>query len=97
VTDKNDTTVEINARKVAGNRCVFSVQKILHFRMLTRNAKLLIYKTIIRPVVMYASEMWVLTKENERPLSTLEIKIMINIYGPINEKGEWKIRTNAEL
>jgi hypothetical protein len=57
VAEKNDTTVEINARKVAGNRCVFSVQKILYFRILSRNVKLLIYKTIIRPVMMYASEM----------------------------------------
>jgi hypothetical protein len=33
--------------------------------MMSRNVKLLIYKTIIWPVVTYASHTWVLTKENE--------------------------------
>jgi hypothetical protein len=52
---------------------------------MSRNAKLLIYKKIIRPVVTYASETWVLTKENERALNTWEIKIMRKIYGLIKE------------
>jgi hypothetical protein len=65
--------------------------------MMTRNAKLLIYKTKIRPVVTYSSETWVLTKENERVLNIWEIKIMRKIYGPINEGGQWRIRTDTEL
>jgi hypothetical protein len=32
VTDKNDKTVEIKATITAGNKCLFTVQKILHFR-----------------------------------------------------------------
>jgi hypothetical protein len=52
---------------------------------------------MIRPVVTYASETWVLTKENERALNTWERKIMRKIYGPINEGGQWRIRTKAEF
>jgi hypothetical protein len=63
---------------------------------MSRNANLLIYKMIIRPVVTYASETWVLTRENERALNTRERKIMRKIYDPINEGGRWRIRTNAE-
>jgi hypothetical protein len=54
-------------------------------------------KTIIRPVVTYASETWVLTKENERGLNTWERKVTRKIYVPINEGGQWRVRTNAEL
>jgi hypothetical protein len=45
----------------------------------------------------YASETWVLTKENERALNIWEINMMSMIYDPINEGGQWRIRTNAEL
>jgi hypothetical protein len=54
-------------------------------------------KTIIRPVVTYASETRVLTKENERGLNTWERKVTRKIYVPINEGGQWRVRTNAEL
>jgi hypothetical protein len=79
VTEKNDTTVEIKARIAADNRCPFAVQKILHFRMMSRNAKLLGYKMVIRTVVMYASKTRIVTEENERALNTWEIKIMEKI------------------
>jgi hypothetical protein len=64
---------------------------------MSRNVKLLIYKTIIGPVVMYTSETWALTKENERALNTWERKIIRKIYGPINEGGQWRIKTNTEF
>jgi hypothetical protein len=54
---------------------------------MSRNEKLLIYKTIIRPLAMYACETWVPTKGNERALNIWERKIMRKIYGPINEWG----------
>jgi hypothetical protein len=46
---------------------------------MSRNAKLLIYKAIIIPVVTYASETWVLTKENEKALNIWERKTMRKI------------------
>jgi uncharacterized circularly permuted ATP-grasp superfamily protein len=64
---------------------------------MSRNEKVLRHKIIIRPVVTYARETWVLTKENERSLNTWERKIMRKTYSPINEGGQWRIRTNAEL
>jgi hypothetical protein len=84
VTEANDT----NARIEAGNRCMFAVHKILRFRSLTRKVKLLVYKTIIRPVVTYASETWTLTKENERALRVWERIVLRKIYGPMVESGQ---------
>lgn len=36
----------------------------------SRDTKLRIYKTLIRPVLLYACEAWTLTKDDERILST---------------------------
>jgi hypothetical protein len=55
------------------------------------------YRTIIRPVVTYGSETWCLTANDERSLRTWERKVLTKIYGPVNDNGIWRIRTNKEL
>ena len=58
---------------------------------------MLLYKVFIRPVVTYASETWVLTKEDENALSRFERKILRSIFGAINDRGQWRKRYNSEL
>jgi hypothetical protein len=43
---------EIKSRLNSGNACYHSVQSILSPRLLSRNVKVQIYKTIILPVVL---------------------------------------------
>jgi hypothetical protein len=54
-----------------------------------------IYKTIIRPVVMYSSETWTLTVKDENNLCIFERQILRKIFGPINIDntvyGEYKV------
>lgn len=38
-----------------------------------------IYKTLIRPMLMYASQTWILTKDNERLIGSHERGILIHI------------------
>ena len=64
---------------------------------LSRNAKKKIYRTVIRPIVTYASENWCMVKDDERMISTWERKILRRIYGPKFENGEWQSRGNMEL
>ena len=45
----------------AGNSCYYSVQTFLSSRLLSKNLKIKIYKTIILPVVVYGCETWSLT------------------------------------
>ena len=59
--------------------------------------KIILYKTLIRPVVSYGAEAWTLTKKEEEALLIFERKIFGRIYGPKYENGEWKSRTNREL
>jgi hypothetical protein len=46
---------------------------------------------------LYGSESWVVTKADENKLKVFEKNILRKIYGPINDKGEWRIRYNYEL
>jgi len=48
-------------------------------------------------VLAYGSETWVLSKFDEVILGVLERKILRAIFGPTNEKGEWRIKYNHEL
>jgi hypothetical protein len=51
LTDQNCIREEIKSRLNSGNACYHSVKCILSSRLLSRNVKVKIYKTIILPVV----------------------------------------------
>jgi hypothetical protein len=70
VTTKTEVSTEIQPRTAAGNGCWFALQRILKSKSISRKAKLAIYKTIIKSVVTYASETWVLIKKDEALIST---------------------------
>jgi hypothetical protein len=62
---------------------------------MSRNTKIKIYKTLIRPILSYGSETWTLTIEEMIALRISERKIIRKIYGPI--KGDnWRIRMNKD-
>jgi hypothetical protein len=75
----------------------FAAIGLLKSGLLSRATKILLYKTLIRPVVTYGAETWTMTKKEEEALLIFERKILRRIYGPKNENGEWKSRTNLEL
>jgi len=50
----------------------------------------------VKPVVLYGSKTWDMTEMDMKRLGTWERKIL-RIYGPAEEQGIWRIRTNQEL
>jgi hypothetical protein len=58
ITNKNLIQKIIKKRLNLGNACYHSVQHLLSSRLLFKNVKIRIYKTIILPVVLYACETW---------------------------------------
>ena len=62
-----------------------------------KNTKILMYKVLFRPVLIYASEIWTLDKANERWLSLFERKVLRCIFGAKHENGTWQKRYNYEL
>jgi hypothetical protein len=75
----NMTTIEyliqekINRRLTLGNACYHSVQNLLSSRLLSKNIKIRIHKTIILPVVLYGCETLSLTLRKEHRLRVLRI------------------------
>jgi sorting nexin-29 len=63
VTNQNLIHEEIKRRLNSVNTCYHSVQNLLSSRLLSKNLKIRIYKTIILPVVLYGRETWSLDIE----------------------------------
>jgi len=82
---------------LAGDGTYFVAISLFRSRLLSRATKIILYKTLIRPVASYGAEAWRLTKKEEQVLLIFERKIFRRRYGPKYEKGEWKSRTSREL
>jgi hypothetical protein len=68
VTRNNLIEEEIKERIAACNRASFANQKILQSKLISKKTKLKLYKSLIRPVVVYGSECWVLTDNIKQKL-----------------------------
>jgi hypothetical protein len=71
----------------------------LSSRLLSRNVKVKIYKTIILPVILYEYETWSLTLREEHRLRVFENRVLRRILGPKRDEvtGEWRKLHNEEL
>jgi hypothetical protein len=65
VTNQNLIQEEIKKRLNSGNACYHSIQNLLSSRLLSKNFKIGIYKTLFLPVVLYRCETWSLTLREE--------------------------------
>jgi hypothetical protein len=79
---KNDVGLEIQRRIQIANLCFSGLPKHMRSSHLARQIKLTIYKILIRLVLLYGSETWVLTKREENQLLVFERKVLRTIYGP---------------
>ncbi|XP_073998627.1 repressed by TOR isoform X3 [Rhodnius prolixus] len=96
-TREMDVRKEIKERLAAGSRCTFALNKILKSRNVSRKHKINVYKTVIRPIVLYASETWILNESESNQLLVWERRVLRKIYGPNLINGSWKIKSNTEL
>jgi hypothetical protein len=89
----------IKSRLNLGNACCHSVQSLLSSRLLSRNLKVKIYKTIILPVVLYECETWSVTIREEHRLRVFENRVLRRIFGPKrdNVMGERRKLHSGEL
>jgi hypothetical protein len=80
LTDQNYIHEEIKSRLNSGNACYHSIQILLSSRLLSRNAKVKVYETIIPPVVLYGCETWSLTLREEHRLRVFESTVLRRIF-----------------
>jgi len=64
----NKINVEIAERIAKCNKVYYANSKLIKSKLLKKNTKRKICKTMIRPVVTYASETWTLTAKDENNL-----------------------------
>ena len=83
----------------SGNACYHSVQNLLSSKLLSKNLKIKIYRTIILPVVLYGCETWALTLREERKLGVFENMVLRRIFGPRRDEvtEEWRRLHNEKL
>jgi hypothetical protein len=70
----------------------------LSYRLISKNLKIKIYKTVILPIVLYGCETWSLTLREEHRLRVFENRVLRKIFGPKREEdGSWGKLHNDDL
>ena len=75
------------------------MQNLLSSRLLSKNTKIQIHKTIIIYVILYECENWSLTLKGESGPKVFENKALRRIFGPKKDevRREWRKLHNEEL
>lgn len=97
VTADNNTSREIRRRIISGSRAYYGLHKSLRSKKLRPRTKCTMYKSLIRPVVLYGHESWTMLEEDLQALGVFERRVLRTIYGGVQEDGVWRRRMNHEL
>jgi len=98
VNGNNTLEEEITERIAKGNKAFYANKPLFKSNLVSRKSKLKLYWSVIRPIIVYSCETWVLKERIIQKLSVFERKILRKIFGPTKEvNGIWRIKTNKEL
>jgi hypothetical protein len=75
----NKINIKIAERIVKGNKAYYANAELIKSKFLKRNAKMKIYKMLIRPFVMYSSETCTFTAKDENNLRIFERQVLRKI------------------
>ena len=84
----NTLEVEIRERIVKGNKAFCANRALSESKSVSRKPKLKLYWSVIRPVVVYSCETWVLKENIIQRLSVFEREILRKILGPTKEDND---------
>ena len=88
VNGNNSIEEEIKGRISIGNKAFYANQDLFKIELLTKNSQLRMYKILVRTVVTYACETWVLKENIKTKLRVFERKVLRRIYGSTKEKAD---------
>jgi len=99
LTNQNSIAEDIKCRFKSGNACYHSVQNLLSSKLLSKNLKIKIFRTVNLPVVLYGYETWSLTLREGRKLRVFENMVLGRIFRPRRDEvtGKWRRFYNDEL
>jgi len=92
LTNQSSIPEEIKRILKSGNACYHSVQNLLSSRLLSKNLKINIYRSIILPTVLYGCETWSLKLREESKLRVSENMVLRRIFSPRRDgvTEEWR-------
>jgi hypothetical protein len=93
MTITNQNLVQEKFKRIlnSGNACYYSLQNLLSSRLLSKNLKITICKTIILPVVRYGCETWSLTLKDAHRLRVYENRVLrISVMKRGKVTGGWR-------
>jgi hypothetical protein len=73
---------------LCANKSFYGLRRQFMSQFLSIKNKIKLYTTLIRPVLAYGSEAWVLSKSDEIILGVFDRKVSRAIFGPTNKNGE---------
>jgi hypothetical protein len=76
LTNQHENHDEIKSRLNSRNACYYSIQNLLSSRLIPKNLKIKVYKTLILPVVLYGCETWSLTLKEVHRLKVFENRVL---------------------
>jgi hypothetical protein len=82
LTNQNSIQEETKSKLKSENVCYHSAQSLLSSSVLSKNIKIMIYRSIMLPVALYGCETWSLTLMEERMLRVFENRALRRIFGP---------------
>ncbi|XP_062717045.1 uncharacterized protein LOC134292171 [Aedes albopictus] len=97
LTADNNVSREIWRRIISGIRAYYGLQKKLRSKKIHPRTKCTMYKTLIRPVILYGHETWTMLEEDLQALGVFERRVLRTIFGGVQENGVWRRRMNHEL
>ena len=93
----NSLDIEVRTRLLKANRAYFSLIRLFRSKTLKISTKLLLYRTMVLPVLMYSSETWALSQKQGESIAAFERKILRRIFGPVHEVGRFRSLYNHEV
>ncbi|XP_058456434.1 uncharacterized protein LOC131433845 [Malaya genurostris] len=97
LTADNNVSREIRRRIISGSRAYYGLQKNLRSKKIHPRTKCTMYKTLIRPVIRYGHEPWIMLEEDLQALGVFELRVLRTIFDGAQENGVWRRRMNHEL
>ncbi|PSN47322.1 hypothetical protein C0J52_04429 [Blattella germanica] len=88
ITSDNNISAEIHHRLLTANRCYYGLQNQLRSHHISLNTKKKLYKTLIRPVLLYGSETWAVGNTDRSRLEVFERARRVRWLGHILRKDE---------
>ena len=76
INGSNSIEEKVKERIALGTKAHYTNQKFFKSRLVTKSSKLKLYRTVIRLIVTYASETWVLKETTVQKLLIFERKIL---------------------